>query len=64
MCRAARALGWIDAERKGKALLHDDAVLPSCAGFDPRIHQPCLIYLAKMMGCRVKPGNDESEKPA
>jgi hypothetical protein len=26
----------------------------SCAGEDPRIHP----FLAKEMGCRVKPGND------
>jgi hypothetical protein len=31
--------------------------VPSCAGFDPRIHQK--NFFAEMMGCRVKPVNDE-----
>src|SRR5262245_2245799 len=29
-------------------------------GLDPRVHPPSQEHLAKMMDCRVKPGNDRS----
>jgi hypothetical protein len=30
-------------------------------GLDPRIRQSSERILAKMMGCRVKPGNDKQQ---
>jgi hypothetical protein len=41
--------------RKFARLMTGHLLFLSCTGFDPRIH-----LLAKMMDCRVKPGNDRS----